>query len=158
MPPIKRRYILFKLKRFDHKNDCKFTEIDILKTVREKISCLFGDVGYSKVFFNFHLKKYDSITCTGVFAIKRDCYRLILTTLPLIETIASNNVRIDILKVTGTLRGCLRALQGYHGKMIANYKKLIRERNKNEEKTLLTRDQIDDGVQSVVDHLKAIKN
>ena len=127
MPPVKRRYVLFKIEprlvattTGDSNESTKFnfSEGEIVTTVREVVQHLHGDFGLGSILLNFYSKKYDAVTRTGVLASKRESYKFLLTALPLVRTIRGQEVSISILRLSGTLRGCLRSLQGYHSKMI----------------------------------------
>lgn len=146
MPPVKRRYILFQL---EHHGPGKLSinEGDIVNTIKDTVSKLHGDFGYASILLNFHSKRFDPATRTGVLVAKRGSHQFILTSLAMIRSIKDQNVTIRILKLSGTIRGCLRSLQGYHGKMITEYKKRVKLRNSQ------TVEQIDLGFQSIRDSL-----
>ena len=151
MPPVKRRYILFKIEPLlsDGKLN-KISEGDIVTTVRESVQRLHGDFGLASILLNFYSKKYDHATRTGVLVAKRESYKFILTTLPVVRSIRGQDVSISILKLSGTLRGCLRSLQGFHGKMIHEYKKSLRERQKFPERpAIMSEKQIDQGFKQI---------
>lgn len=126
MPPVKRRYVLFKIEPLLNDPTQKelpiISEGEIVTAVRDSVQRLHGDFGLASLLLNFYSKKFDQTTRTGVLVAKRESYKFLLTSLPLVRSIHGHDVFISILKISGTLRGCLRALQGYHGKMIFQYR------------------------------------
>lgn len=160
MPPVKRRYILFKIEPFiiDSKDKLTIAEGEIVTSVREMVKNLHGDFGLASIQLNFYLKKYDQITRTGVLVVKRESYKFVLTAIPLIRTIRNCNVSISVLKLSGTLRGCLRSLQGYHGKMLHEYKKSIAENNKSKNvyfnHSITSKEQINESFKKLADGIK----
>lgn len=156
MPPVKRRYLLFKIDPL--LRDGKLSNIsegEIVNTLKEAVQRLHGDFGLASILLNFYSKKYDNVTRTGVLVAKRESYKFLLTTLPLVRSINGKDVSISVLKVAGTLRGCLRSLQGYHGKMIYQYKKSVRERKRFTEKPAINcTQQIDQGFEQIAQSVK----
>lgn len=126
MPPIKRRYVLFQWQPVSRNKSMKLSEIDLLDAIRDKILKIHGDYGYSAIYFSLHLKKLDPITRCGILSTKRDSNRFLLTSLPFIQKIGNLDLSIKIIKITGTLRGSLRALQGLHGKLIYELKQKLK--------------------------------
>lgn len=151
MPPVKRRYILFQIEPHDPNGKFSATEGEIVNTVRDLVQKLHGDFGYASILLNFHAKKFDPITRTGVLVAKRGCHQFLLTTLPCVRTIKDQSVTVSIMKLSGTLRGCLRSLQGYHGKMIYQYKKSLKMRKKSP--NIPSVEQINEGINKIRDSL-----
>ncbi|KAH7639263.1 RNA-binding protein pop5 [Dermatophagoides farinae] len=163
MPPVKRRYILFRIDFLDLDGSSSSSSIksqqkqrpiihegDLIHSVRDMIQKLYGDYGLASILFNFHAKKFDITTRTGVFAVKRESYKFLITSLPLIQTIRNYSIRFTILKISGTIRGTLRSLQGYHGRMIHNYKKLLPENSQQQQQQ---QNEINKGYESIVKSL-----
>lgn len=126
MPPVKRRYILFKIEPLLSDGTLSnINEGEIVKSVRETVQRLHGDFGLASILLNFYSKKFDNAIRTGVLVAKRESYKFLLTALPLVRSIQGQDVSISILKLSGTLRGSLRSLQGFHGKMISRNRKLL---------------------------------
>lgn len=128
MPPVRRRYILYRivLDPADG-NAANFStnEGEIVNTVRAVVKQLHGEFGLGSVLLNFYSKRYNPATRTGVLVVKREAYRFLVSALPLVRTIRDHPVAMSVLKLSGTIRGCLRALQGYHGKAICEAKREI---------------------------------
>ncbi|XP_027205093.2 POP5 ribonuclease P/MRP subunit [Dermatophagoides pteronyssinus] len=158
MPPVKRRYILFRIDFIGIDDTIQqqqrprpiIHEGDLIHSVRDMVQKLYGDYGLASILFNFHVKKFDLTTRTGVFAVKRESYKFLITSLPLIQTIKNYSIRFTILKISGTIRGTLRSLQGYHGRMIHNYKQMLAERKHNQQQQV---QEIEKGYESIVDSL-----
>jgi len=158
MPPVKRRYILFKIEPLLTDSTEKLAPInegDIVNAVREVVQRLHGDFGMASILLNFYSKKYHEPTRTGVLVAKRESYKFLLTALPLVRSIRGRDVSMSILKLSGTLRGCLSSLQGFHSKMIQQYKKSLKERKAFPERPAITStEQIDKGFQMIAKSLK----
>lgn len=152
MPPVKRRYILFQVDPLDLTDSKSFNirESEIVNAVRDIVKKIHGDFGLGSI-INFYVKKFDNTTRTGVIVVKRTSYQFITTSLPLLQVIGGKQVRINILKITGTLRGGFRALQGFHGKMIHQYKQKIRSK---EFRHIESSQQITDGFKSIAESLE----
>lgn len=133
MPPIHRRYILFKLNIHEENisdDQLNIDAADIVVEVRNNVQTLHGDFGLGSVMLNFHCATFNKDTRTGILVVKREIYHFVITTLPLISSIREHRVSFEILKLSGTIRGCHRSLQGYHGKMIAMYRKKLTSTSK----------------------------
>lgn len=156
MPPVKRRYVLFRVEPLLAGGSLKnISQGDIVKTVRETVQRLHGDLGLASILLSFHSKEYNHATRTGVLVAKRESYKFLLTALPLIRSIGGQDVSLSILKLTGTLRGSLRSLQGFHGKMIHQYKRSLKERKQFAERPAISSvEQIDEAFHQIAQSLK----
>lgn len=125
MPPVRRRYVLFRIELDPiNENAANFltNEGEIVNTIRATVKQLHGEFGLGSILLNFYSKRYSPTTRTGVLVVKREAYRFLVSALPMVRTIRDQPVKMLVLKLSGTIRGCLRALQGYHGKAICDAK------------------------------------
>ena len=147
MVRIKRRYILFELMPNNDKLDeLSITERDVLEAIRNVIEIMFGDFGLGSVLQSLQLKRFNRMTRTGVLATKRSVHRLVITSLPFVKRIQSTDASFRTIHLSGTIRGCLRALRIHHNKQIV---KLRQELN-----SLAKIKAIESGVKDIESSLK----
>lgn len=128
MPPIKRRYIGFKIdtRNVDSRDDFSAVrEGEIVRSVKEAIQKLHGDFGTASIMYSFNLKRFDKPTKTGIFAVKREAYQFLSSAIPIVSQVGKLDASLSILTVSGTIRGCCKRLQGFHKMMINHYEKAL---------------------------------
>lgn len=115
MVRVKRRYILFELV-FDSKDDCtnfdrSINERHITHAVRDSVQQLYGDYGLGVISQSLVLKRFNKQTKIGIFSCYRHSYRYLFNALLLIQDIQKVKCIFRTHHLSGTIRGCLRALE-----------------------------------------------
>ena len=119
MVRVKRRYISFEIiPNNERLEKLSISERDIIETIKQTVGQLYGDFGFGSVMQTIQLKRFNQITRTGVLATKRNNCRLSLTTLPFIRRVQHLDCIFRIIHLSGTIRGCLKALRIHHNKQI----------------------------------------
>ena len=119
MVRVKRRYILFEIIPNNNKLDkLGISEKDIIETIKQSVTQLYGDYGLGSVIQSIQLKRYNYMTRTGLLATKRNNCRLSLTAIPFIRRVQHLDCIFRIIHLSGTIRGCLKALRNHHNKQI----------------------------------------
>ncbi|RWS14210.1 protein argonaute-4-like protein [Dinothrombium tinctorium] len=118
MVRIKRRYVLIEIcvndSRFDTRQDLPFGEKQVIAAIRSKIHEIHGDFGLGSVLMSLNCKKFDKITKIVIISCRRDPIQALLTSLPLVTRIGDVFCTLNSLKLTGTLRSCLKSLALYY--------------------------------------------
>ncbi|XP_054159410.1 ribonuclease P/MRP protein subunit POP5-like [Oppia nitens] len=125
MVRVKRRYLCFEVvpNGGDHNLTTGYRKLDITErqvrdTVRQTIADIYGDYGLASVQLSFSLKRFNQTTRTGVLAIKRSVHTILLTALPFVKRINQLDCFLKSIHLSGTIRGCLKALAVHHNKQI----------------------------------------
>lgn len=132
MVRVKRRYILFEL-IFEGKDDLfnfdkLISEKQIVQTIRDSVQQTFGDYGLAIINQSLILKRFNKQTKIGIISCYRDCYRILFNSLLLIQDILKIKCTFKTHHLSGTIRGCLKALEKmYKGTLkINNDNKIIK--------------------------------
>lgn len=115
MVRVKRRYILFEL-IFDCKDDYinfdrSINERQIVQAVRDSIHQLYGDYGLAVINQSLLLKRFNKQTKIGILSCYRHSYKLLFNSLLLIQNILKIKCVFRTHYLSGTIRGCLKALE-----------------------------------------------
>lgn len=115
MVRVKRRYILFELV-FDSKDDCanfdrSINERHITHAVRDSVQQLYGDYGLAVISQSLVLKRFNKQTKIGILSCYRHSYRSLFNALLIIQDILKVKCAFRTHHLSGTIRGCLRALE-----------------------------------------------
>lgn len=132
MVRVKRRYILFEVVPNDDvlrldiasvDKPLKITEKDIIYAFRQKILQLYGDFGLGSVLKSLHVKRFTGATRLGVISVQRGQHTMVTSSMPLVKKIKDLNCMVRIVRLSGTIRGCLRYLKVYYKAQVRMYKK-----------------------------------
>lgn len=115
MVRVKRRYILFEL-IFESKDDLvnfekSINERQIVQSIRDSVHQTFGDYGLAAINQSLILKRFNKSTKIGVLGCYRNCYRILFNSLFLIKDILKIRCTFKTHYLSGTIRGCLKALE-----------------------------------------------
>lgn len=125
MVRVKRRYILFEImpsdQRFERQIDLKLSERDIIFAFRQTILMIYGDLGLGSVLKSLHIKKFSSATRIGIVSVQRGQHTLLTSSVAFIKKIKDLNCSIRIVRLSGTIRGCLRFLRVYYKRQINQF-------------------------------------
>jgi len=132
MVRVKRRYFLFELIPSDERllKSCKPLDIEekaIVRSLREKITELFGDFGMASVVQHMRLKRFNGVTRTGVISCKRGAHLMVMSSLPFIRKIDDCDCSVRLIHLSGTFRGSLKQLKKWHTKQISLWKKQLKD-------------------------------
>ncbi len=132
MVRVKRRYILFEIIPNNYKlmDKLLITEKEIIESMRECVERLYGDLGLSSILQTIQLKRFNINTRTGVLSSKRSNHTIITTSLPFIRKVKQIDCIFRTIHISGTIRGCLKALRVHHNKQINCLRKQLNAFNK----------------------------
>jgi len=99
------------------------TERQLIETIRQTIGTLYGDFGLGSVAKSLQLKRFNDMTRTGLLAVKRCHHTIVLTSLPFIRRVHHLDCILRTIHMSGTIRGCLKALRVHHNKQIIRLRK-----------------------------------
>uniref|UniRef100_A0A131XEA8 Ribonuclease P/MRP protein subunit POP5 n=1 Tax=Hyalomma excavatum TaxID=257692 RepID=A0A131XEA8_9ACAR len=117
MVRLKHRYILTEILWKDWRNPhiCQLpvTEKDMYVCVRKAVHFLHGDFGLGVTKFNLAVKFFNPYTRVFLLRTRRGAHTLTLSALPFVKKIKDEAATLRVLRLTGTIRSCLRYLKKY---------------------------------------------
>uniref|UniRef100_G3MNN1 Ribonuclease P/MRP protein subunit POP5 n=1 Tax=Amblyomma maculatum TaxID=34609 RepID=G3MNN1_AMBMU len=117
MVRLKHRYVLVEILWKDwqdpHIFELPVTEKDIYACVRKAVHFLHGDFGVGVTKFNLAIKFFNPHTRVFLLRTRRGAHTLTLSALPFVKKIKDEAATLRVLKLTGTIRSCLKYLKKY---------------------------------------------
>lgn len=139
MVRVKRRYVLFEvLPAEEELNQRQLTinEKEILAAIRDAISMIYGDFGLSSVIKSLHLKRFNPQTRIAIITCKRGPHLMLLSAMPFVRMVAKLRCSLRTLHLSGTIRGCLKALRTIHRREIAKIKSQLNQDGKSNQERI----------------------
>uniref|UniRef100_L7M695 Ribonuclease P/MRP protein subunit POP5 n=1 Tax=Rhipicephalus pulchellus TaxID=72859 RepID=L7M695_RHIPC len=117
MVRLKHRYVLVEILWKDWQNprvhQLPVTEKDIYACVRNAVHFLHGNFGLGVTKFNIAIKFFNPHTRVFLLRTRRGAHTLTLSALPFVKKIKDEAVTLRVLRLTGTIRSCLKYLRKY---------------------------------------------
>ncbi|XP_050049540.1 ribonuclease P/MRP protein subunit POP5 [Dermacentor andersoni] len=117
MVRLKHRYVLVEILWKDWQNphilELPVAEKDIYACVRKAVHTLHGDFGLGVTKFNLAIKFFNPHTRVFLLRTRRGAHTLTLSALPFVKKIKDQVATLRVLKLTGTIRSCLKYLKKY---------------------------------------------
>ncbi|KAL1425275.1 hypothetical protein MTO96_019422 [Rhipicephalus appendiculatus] len=89
------------------------TEKDIYACVRNAVRFLHGNFGLGVTKFNLAVKFFNPHTRVFLLRTRRGAHTLTLSALPFVKKIKDEAATLKVLRLTGTIRSCLKYLRKY---------------------------------------------
>lgn len=128
MVRVKRRYVLVSIRFLSE--TASSTPGSICNSIRDVVEQLYGDFGVACLLRAFSVKRFDQNSGHGIIATRKGTHSIVMAAIPLVNCINQHPCAIDILHLSGTIRGCLKESKRHHLKFI---RKSIGEKMKNEQ-------------------------
>lgn len=108
MVRIKRRYIVL---RIVHENRITISQETFMKELRDRIADIYGDFGVACLNRGFSVKRYDPKDGYMIIAVRRGVHDMVMSVTPLITSIDRVRSNVNLVYLSGTIRGCLKQLR-----------------------------------------------
>ena len=127
MVRVKRRYVLVSVRFLSE--TASLTSGSICHSIRDVVEQLYGDFGIACLLRAFSIKRLDQDSGHGIIATRKGTHAIVMAAIPLVTSINRQPCAIDILHLSGTIKGCLKESKKHHLKFI---RKSLSQKMKNE--------------------------
>ncbi|KAH9381170.1 hypothetical protein HPB48_003148 [Haemaphysalis longicornis] len=124
MVRLKHRYVLVEILWKDWQNphivELPVKEKDIFVCVKRAVHSLHGDFGVGVTKFNLAVKFFNPHTRVFLLRTRRGAHTLTLSALPFVKQIKKEAATFRVLKLSGTIRSCLKYLKKHDCSIMRN--------------------------------------
>jgi RNase P/RNase MRP subunit POP5 len=133
MVRVKRRYIVLKFCK--RKNKENITEHELMDEIKNQVESCYGDFGLACLRRGFVTKKFDDKDCFAVIQVRKGAHEMVMSVIPLINRINDKDCSVNIIHLSGTLRGSFKILRIDY---IRNLRAVIAEKMALESSSMLS--------------------
>lgn len=108
MVRVKRRYIALSIKS---KTKGSVAQEALIKELRNCVGQLYGDFGLACLNRGFSIKRYNEKDGSLIISVRRGVHEMVMSVAPLITKVDGNLCSINIVHLSGTIRGCLKEIK-----------------------------------------------